>query len=138
MKSILATLSLFLLSSVLFAQDNITALEPEETLSESVESNTWRYYRIELDEPADLTVKLRKVKGNADVYVVSSRKPTQAFHECAPKKKGNRGETCRMKSETSNVWYVGVFGQESSTYDLKVESAGFTGQPTSQYEVGAR
>ena len=137
MKSILVITLLFL-STFLYAEDNVTALEPEETLSESIESNTWQYYRVELDEPADLTVKLRKVKGNADVYVVSSRKPTQAFHECAPRKVGSRAETCRMKSETSNIWYVGVFGQQDSTYDLKIESEGFTGQPSSQYEVGAR
>ena len=132
-------LALIFISNILYANDEIKSLEPEDVLTESVESNSWQYYRVELDEPANLTVKLRKLKGNADVYVVSSRKPTQNFHECAPKKAGNKAETCRIKSKTASVWYVGVYGKESSQYDLMVESKGFTGRPSeSQYELGSR
>ena len=132
-------LVLIFISNILYANDEIKSLEPEDVLTGAIESNTWQYYRVELDEPANLTVKLRKVKGNADVYVVSSRKPTQTFHECAPKKTGNKAETCRIKSNTTSVWYVGVYGKESSTYDLTVESNGFTGTPSeSQYDLGSR
>ncbi|MCW8929184.1 MAG: PPC domain-containing protein [Gammaproteobacteria bacterium] len=128
MKSPLLFISLFLLSTPLFATDDIAPLEPEETINNQIEGDSWQYYRIELDEPANLTVKLRKVHGDADMYVVSSRKPTTDFHECAPKKAGNRGETCRIKTNSSKIWYVGVHGKEQSSYDLKIESQGFTGK----------
>lgn len=137
--NIILTLALVLLCSSLYASDDVALLEPEETLHEQIEADSWQYYRVELDEPANLTVKLRKVRGNADIYVVSSRKPSESFHECAPKKSGNKAETCRVKSAASKTWYVGVHGKESSSYNLKVESKGFTGKASSeQYLLGAK
>jgi hypothetical protein len=140
MKLLLPFIALLLLSSPLYALDDIVApLEPEEIISDQIETNDWKYYRIELDEPANLTVKLRKVQGNADIYVVSSRKPTASFHECAPKKTGNRAETCRIKSNSSKVWYVGVHGKKQSSYELKIESRGFTGKiGNDQYLIGSK
>lgn len=136
--SIILTL-LFLLSNPLYAADSIAPLEPEETISDQIELDTWKYYRVELDEPSNLTVKLRKIQGDADIYVVSSRKPTASFHECAPKKLGNRGETCRIKSDSSKVWYVGVHAKEQSSYNLRIESRGFTGKVTEdQYLLGSK
>jgi hypothetical protein len=129
---------LSLMSMTLYASDDVTQLEPEETLSEEISSSGWKYYRVELDEPANLTVKLRKVEGEADIYVVSNRKPNTSFHECAPQRAGSRAETCRIKSGSATIWYVGVLSKENSSYDLKVESKGFTGQPVSPYEIGAR
>ena len=140
MKILLPVITLLLLSNPLYALDDIVAtLEPEEIISEQIETNGWKYYRIDLDKPANLTVKLRKVKGDADIYVVSSRKPSASFHECAPKKTGNRAETCRIKSNSSKIWYVGVHGKEQSSYELKIESRGFTGKVSKdQYLIGSK
>ena len=136
--SLILSLLLFL-SSPLCAADSIIPLEPEETINDEIELNAWKYYRVELDEPSNLTVKLRKVQGDADIYVVSSRKPTASLHECAPQKLGNRGETCRIKSNSSKVWYVGVHAKEQSSYKLTIESQGFTGSmKDDQYLLGSK
>jgi len=83
---------------------------------------SWHFYKIEVDNPTKLTVKLRKISDDVDLYVSRSKKPTKNEFLCAPLKQGSSIETCRLTSHTAATWYIGVHGKLKSDYQLNVQT----------------
>ena len=97
-----------------------TSIYSEDIVIELIDHDDWHFYKIEVDTAAKLTVKLRKISDDADLYVSRSKKPTDNDFQCAPKKSGKLIETCRLSSSTPVIWYIGVHGKLESDYQLGV------------------
>lgn len=113
----LALATVFFYSSVLAATSQIY---PEDVIFEAIEEDSWHYYQLELDNPAKLTIKLRKLSDDVDLYVSQNKKPTLDDFMCAPQKAGNLIETCRLTSNTTGKWFIGIHGKTYSEYQLGV------------------
>lgn len=121
--SALSLLPILLSSSATFASDAIaTDIYSEDTISEEIDYKDWHFYKIEVDNPAKLTVKLRKISNDVDLYVSRSKKPSEDEFQCAPLKTGTLIETCRLTSDTPGIWYIGVHGKMESNYQLRVNT----------------
>jgi len=97
-----------------------TSIYSEDVVEELINHDDWHFYKIEVETAAKLTVKLRKISDDADLYVSSSKKPSNDDFQCAPKKSGKLIETCRLSSNTPIIWYIGVHGKLESDYQLGV------------------
>jgi hypothetical protein len=114
-------------SSIAYANTDILEVSSTDIYSEDVIDTTiihksWHFYKIEVENPAKLTVKLRKISDNVDLYVSQSPKPSQNNFLCAPLKSGSSIETCRLDSNIPTTWYIGVHGKMNSNYQLKVKT----------------
>ena len=119
----LSLIPLLLCSSIIFAADSIpTAIYSEDTISEEINSKDWHYYKIDVEYPAKLTVKLRKISDDVDLYVSPLKKPSEEEFQCAPLKNGSSIETCRLTSHTAGTWYIGIHGKMDSDYQLSVKT----------------
>lgn len=94
----------------------------DDIVQEVIDENTWHYYQIEVENPAKLTVKLRKLSDDVDLYVAQAKKPTEDNFVCAPQKSGNSIETCRLTSSTAGIWFIGIHGKTESDYQLGVQT----------------
>ncbi|WP_198264582.1 PPC domain-containing protein [sulfur-oxidizing endosymbiont of Gigantopelta aegis] len=99
-----------------------TSIYPEDTIVKEIDYKSWHFYKIEVDNPTKLTVKLRKISDDVDLYVSRSKKPTKNEFLCAPLKQGSSIETCRLTSHTAATWYIGVHGKLKSDYQLNVQT----------------
>lgn len=119
----LSLVPMLLSSSITLAASAIpTVIYSEDTISEEINQKDWHFYKIDVDNPAKLTVKLRKVSDDVDLYVSRSKKPTIDEFQCAPLKDGSSIETCRLTSHTSATWYIGIHGKMDSDYQLSVKT----------------
>ncbi len=91
---------------------------PEDKITDQISQYNWQYYKVELDNPAKLTIKLRKISDDVDLYVGKNKKPTTDNFICAPRKSGKRIETCRLNSQEADVIYIGIYGKADSDYQL--------------------
>lgn len=115
-----------LLSCSTMAVAQTEQIRANETVKEQINESAWHYYEIDIDKPSKLTVKLRRISDDVDLYVSRTDKPTKESFLCAPKKAGKRIETCRLTSDTAGTWYVGVYGKLDSHYQLGVETKDMT------------
>lgn len=123
--SILAIIIILMLlgSSFAFSASSIpTAIYSEDTVIEEINNDDWHFYKIEVDNPAKLTVKLRKISDDVDLYVSRSKKPSEDEFNCAPLKTGSSIETCRLTSNTATTWYIGIHGKMDGDYQLSVKT----------------
>lgn len=112
---------LLLCSTMTYAAGTtVTPIYSDEVIYEIIDYDDWHFYSIELDKPVKLTVKLRKISDDADLYVARSKKPTKDKFQCAPLKEGTSIETCRINIQTAGTWYIGVHGKKDSDYQLGV------------------
>ncbi len=125
----LLPLMLLQLSSTLFytapasaEQSEPTAIYANDIIHEVIDYDDWHFYSIELDKPAKLTVKLRKISDDVDLYVSRDKVPTADVFLCAPLKNGTSIETCRITSQTAGMWYIGVHGKMDGDYQLGVNT----------------
>jgi hypothetical protein len=95
-----------------------TLIYSEDVIQNEINKNEWHFYQIEVTNPAKLTIKLRKLSSNVDLYVAQSKKPTKRDFLCAPLKNNNSIETCRLTSHTPGNWYIGIHGKSNSDYQL--------------------
>ncbi len=112
-------------STVTLASDNNNTAEPiypDDQIHEQIDSNSWKFYKLELDNPAKLTIKLRKLSDDVDLYVAKTQKPTTSEYLCAPRKSGKRIETCRLSAQKYDVLYIGIFAKADSDYQLGVSA----------------
>lgn len=121
---ILTLSALFLSTSfVTFAASAIpTDIYSEDTVSDQITYKDWHFYKIDVDNPAKLTIKLRKISDDVDLYVSRSKKPSEEEFQCAPLKNGSSIETCRLTSSTAATWYIGIHGKMDSDYQLSVRT----------------
>ena len=120
----LALLPVLFSSSITFASDAVPMdIYSEDTISETIDHKKWHFYKMEVDNPAKLTIKLRKISDDADLYVSRSKKPSQDNFQCAPLKSSSSIETCRITSHTAAIWYIGIYGKKKSDYKLNVQTA---------------
>lgn len=126
MKHSLSTLTFIILllsGPITYAASTIpTDIYSEDTILDEISYKEWHFYKIEVDNPAKLTVKIRKISDDVDLYVSRSKKPSEDNYQCAPLKKGSSIETCRLTSNTSATWYIGVHGKMDSDYQLSVQT----------------
>lgn len=94
----------------------------EDIVQEEIYEDDWHFYQLDIDNPSKLTVKLRKISSDVDLYVSRSKKPTEDSFVCAPQKSGKLIETCRLTSHTPGKWYIGIHGKTDSEYQLKVKA----------------
>ncbi len=116
-------IALLLASTAILASEEIPQeIYSEDVISNFVGSEKWQFYRIDIDTPAKLTVKLRKIDNNADLYVLRSKKPSKDEFLCAPKREGQSIETCRLTANEAGTWYIGVHSKQGSHYQLGVKA----------------
>lgn len=104
------------------ANAGVQHIYSEDVVNESIDEHSWHYYQIDIENPSKLTVKLRKVSDDVDLYVSNSQKPTEDSYLCAPQKKGNSIETCRLNTNTTGSWFIGIHGKTDSDYQLSVQA----------------
>jgi hypothetical protein len=114
------TFALTGMSTIAIAATN--QIYSDDVIEETIAQNNWHYYQIRVDDPSKLTVKLRKISDDVDLYVAKSQKPSEDNFVCAPQKTGNMIETCRLTSNIPSVWYIGVHGKADSDYQLGVRA----------------
>lgn len=115
--------SMILSSSIALAAAVIpTEIYSEDTISEEIDYQQWHFYIIAVDKPSKLTIKLRKISHDADLYVSRSKIPTEETFQCAPLKNGTSIETCRLTSHKPGIWYIGIYGKKESDYQLGVKT----------------
>ena len=124
MKLSFSTLSLFamILSSSVASDSVVADIYSEDTIREEINFKEWHFYKMEVDKPSKLTVKLRKISNDADLYVSRSKKPSAQEFQCAPLKTGSSIETCRLTTDKPGTWYIGVYGKMESDYQLGVKT----------------
>jgi len=113
-------LIIFCNSSIAIAQTS--EIRSNDIIQEKIKESGWHYYEIDIDKPSKLTVKLRKISKDVDLYVARDDKPTQDDFLCAPLKSGKQIETCRMTINIPGKWFVGIYGKLESKYQLGVET----------------
>ena len=86
--------------------------------------NEWHYYEFDMESPSNLTIRLRKISDDVDLYVAREKKPTEHDFLCAPKRSSAMIETCRLKSITPGKWYIGIYGKTKSNYQLGIMADG--------------
>ncbi len=119
----LTLLPVLLSSSITYASDAVPMdIYSEDTIIEEIAYKKWHFYKIEVEDPAKLTVKLRKISDDADLYVSRSKKPSLDEFQCAPLKSNSSIETCRISSHTAATWYIGIYGKTKSDYKLNVQT----------------
>jgi hypothetical protein len=106
-------------SSVVLA-DKPVEIFPEDTINKDIGENDWHFYKIMIEKPAKLTVKLRRLSDDVDLYVARSNKPDKENYSCAPLKTGKSIETCRLTSDYPGLWYIGIHGKTDGQYQLGV------------------
>ena len=104
--------------SITYAAESINSIYPEDRIKDQISQYSWQYYKVELDNPAKLTIKLRKISDDVDLYVGKNQKPTTDNFICAPRKSGRRIETCRLNNQEADVIYIGIYGKADSNYQL--------------------
>ncbi len=104
--------------SIAYAAESINSIYPEDKIRDQISQYSWQYYKVELDNPAKLTIKLRKISDDVDLYVGKNQKPGTDNFVCAPRKSGKRIETCRLSSQEADVIYIGIYGKADSDYQL--------------------
>ncbi|MCK5648613.1 MAG: PPC domain-containing protein [Gammaproteobacteria bacterium] len=120
---IVCIVSMILSSSITLAADIIpTDIYSEDTISEEIDYQQWHFYKIDVDKPSKLTIKLRKISDDADLYVSRSKIPTEEKFQCAPLKNGTSIETCRLTSHKPGIWYIGIYGKMEGDYQLGVKT----------------
>ena len=122
-----STLSLFTLLISTFVSAGTSQIFSDDVIQDEIYENNWHYYQIELETPTKLTVKLRKLSDNVDLYVARAKKPTEDDFLCAPQKPGNLIETCRLTISTAGTWYIGIHGKSDSDYQLGVQARDIEG-----------
>jgi hypothetical protein len=118
----LLTLILIILCSSSIAIAQTSEIRSNDIIQEKVKKSSWQYYEININKPSKLTVKLRKISKDVDLYVARNDKPTKEDFLCAPLKSGKQIETCRMTILTPGKLYVGIYGKLESKYQLGVET----------------
>ena len=94
-------------------------LAPEGGLdvSDTVSSDEWKHYSIEVDADAEATLTVQS--GDADLYVRKGSKPTAASYDCRPYHSGTKTEECSLSG--AGTYHISVHGYSSSSdYSLKV------------------
>ena len=121
--SMLALLPMLFSYSITYAASSLPSdIYSEDILIEEVNHEEWNFYKIVVENPAKLTVKLRKISDDVDLYVSQTKKPTEDEFTCAPLKMGKSIETCRLTSHMPTTWYIGVHGKQESDYQLSVKT----------------
>jgi len=123
MRIILTIVFTLCFNSTSFASDHEAVIVySEDIIEQEVDMESWNFYQLETDTAAKITIKLRKISDDADLYVLQSKKPTKDAYTCAPKKSGSSIETCRITSNDAGIWYIGVYGKEQSDYQLGIKT----------------
>lgn len=87
----------------------------------------WRYYQIAVPSGRDaLSVTLRGVTGDADVYVKRGGIPTASSYDYRPYLAGSN-ETVRISRPSSGTWYIAVHAYSNySSATLTAQSGAFS------------
>lgn len=107
-------------SSIALSQTS--QLRADEPVKKKIDESAWHYYEVDIDKPSKLTVKLRRISRDVDMFVARDDKPTKDNFLCAPQKEGKQIETCRLTSHTPGKWFVGIYGKMDSKYQLGIET----------------
>lgn len=91
-------------------------------IQQQIAKNQWQYYQLDLDTPSQLTIKLRKMSNDVDLYVSRAKKPTKDDFLCAPKRSSAMIETCRLNTQKAGKWFIGIYGKTDSNYQLGVRA----------------
>lgn len=121
-KQLLLILTIFIIqTTVVYAEDaDSRTIYSEDVVQEQISENDWHFYRLDIETASKLTIKLRRISDDVDLYVAKTKKPDEDFFVCAPKKSGSSIETCRLSTNTAGVWYIGIHGKLDSDYQLGV------------------
>ena len=111
-------LTLFIV--VLFCCNSISAAATR-VVENQIDKNEWHFYQFDTDTISELTIKLRKISDDVDLYVSRAKKPTENDFLCAPKRSSQLIETCRLSLQSPGKWYIGIHGKASSDYQLGIK-----------------
>jgi len=102
---------------------NATVLSSGEAVNGAVNSNAWVHYKIDSsDSDTKLTVNLKNLSDDADLYIKKDSLATTTSYGCASEEYGISNEICEVdiSSQDAATWYVSVYGYatESVSYTL--------------------
>ena len=96
-----------------------TSLQSDITINNNVVKNEMKYYKISITADKILDVLLEQLSADADLYIKVGSKPTLDSADCKSEKSEQSNETCQLNiSEDSDV-FIGVYGFETASYQLK-------------------
>jgi|GEM_PF-1443977 len=106
-----------------------------QSVTGTVGSTAWDNLKIvSSDSDTQLTVSLKGLSDNADLYVRKSSSPTLYAYDCVSNHTATMDETCTVNiSGQAATWYIGVYGKaaENVSYTLTSTLAADTTQTPS-------
>ena len=89
----------------------------------SVEQGKWKTYYTNIDKTySSVTVKIKNLTEDVDLYVKKGAKPDLDNYDCRPYKGGKRDEICELDNSGDNLWYFCVYGYKSGSYSISVKA----------------
>ncbi len=78
-----------------------------------------RYYKISASNGDSVETILTGLSADADLYVKIGEKPTTDTFDCSSEKGETSNESCSVTLNNDADVYIGVYGYESSSYQLE-------------------
>lgn len=112
---------------------NTQQLTSEQTISSSVEKDSWNYYKIATHElTTGISISLTNLSSDLDLYVLKGSHPTKSKYDCRPYKSKQYSERCLLDLSSSTDIYIGVYGYTAGKYKLKAALFGYVPEPDVQ------
>jgi hypothetical protein len=84
-----------------------------------VSKTKWKEYYVNVDKKySKLTIVLKNLSADLDLYVRKDNKPTMEYFDCRPFKGGLRSEMCTLINEDNTLWHFSVYGYESGNFSI--------------------
>jgi hypothetical protein len=103
--------------------ENIPTLTSGQTLSDSVERNAIKYYKINALFGDNVTATISNLTADADIFIKKGNKPTTSSYDCKSTNGGTTSDSCTINVLDDMEVYIGVSGFRAAEYSLMVTSA---------------
>ena len=93
-------------------------LLPNESVSDTINQNSFKYYKIDLKKGETLTGLIDELSADADLYIKEGELPTRSSFDCRSTKGSVHIDSCNITVENSGFVYIGVYGYQTAEYRL--------------------
>lgn len=90
--------------------------------NQNISEGKWKYYEVHTESlHSELKIIMNNLSADIDLYVRKGSKPTQSIdvNSCSSYNGDVQEETCNIDLWQSAIYYIGVFGYQSGSYDIQ-------------------
>ena len=108
-----------------------------QTQTGTVAEGKWLYYQIQASAAdTKLTVELKNLSSDVDLYVRKGAKPNLSDFDCRPYLGGTSSETCNLTNTGDTTWFIGVYGYTAGSFSIKATLIGTIALISGQSQTG--